>query len=46
VLPVLREEEATNEVLDGPHSVIYPQAENGMYSKMAVLAMTMTGKRN
>jgi ornithine carbamoyltransferase len=45
VLPVLRGEEATDEVLDGPHSVIYPQAENGMYTKMAVLAMTMTSKK-
>ena len=45
VLPVLRGEEATDEVLDGPHSVIYPQAENGMYTKMAVLAMTMTNRK-
>ena len=44
VLPVLRGEEATDEVLDGPHSVIYPQAENGMYTKMAVLALTMGRK--
>jgi ornithine carbamoyltransferase len=41
VLPVLRGEEATDEVMDGPHSVIYPQAENGMYTKMAVLALTL-----
>ena len=45
VLPVLRGEEATDEVMDGPHSVIYPQAENGMYTKMAVLALTMAGKK-
>jgi len=45
VLPVLRGEEATDEVLDGRHSVIYPQAENGMHAKMAVLALTMGGKR-
>jgi ornithine carbamoyltransferase len=45
VLPVLRGEEATDEVLDGPQSVIYTQAENGMYTKMAVLAMTMASKR-
>jgi ornithine carbamoyltransferase len=45
VLPVLRGEEATDEVLDGPHSVIYPQAENGMYTKMAVLAMTMASRK-
>ena len=44
VLPVLRGEEATDDVMDGPHSVIYPQAENGMYTKMAVLAVTM-GRR-
>ena len=44
VLPVLRGEEATDEVMDGSHSVIYPQAENGMYTKMAVLALTM-GKK-
>jgi len=46
VLPVLRGEEATNEVMDGEHSVIYDQAENGMYTKMAVLALTMGKKRN
>ena len=45
VLPVLRGEEATDEVMDGPHSVIYPQAENGMYTKMAVMAATMGRKR-
>ena len=45
VLPVLRGEEATDEVMDGSHSVIYPQAENGMYTKMAVMAVTMGGKR-
>jgi len=45
VLPVLRGEEATNQVLDGPHSVIYPQAENGLYTKMAVLALVMTSKK-
>jgi ornithine carbamoyltransferase len=44
VLPVLRGEEATDEVLDGPHSVIYPQAENGMHAKMAVLALTIGPK--
>jgi ornithine carbamoyltransferase len=42
VLPVLRGEEATHEVMDGVRSVIYDQAENGMYSKMAVLAETMS----
>ena len=44
VLPVLRGEEASDDVLDGHHSVIYPQAENGMYTKMAVLVATMATK--
>jgi len=45
VLPVLRGEEATDEVLDSPRSLIYSQAENGMYTKMAVLALTMGRKK-
>ena len=45
VLPVLRGEEATDEVLDSPRSLIYTQAENGMYTKMAVLALTMGHKK-
>jgi len=44
VLPVLRGEEATDEVMDGSRSVIYEQAENGLYVKMAVLALTMSKK--
>jgi len=44
VLPVLRGEEATDEVMDGPNSVIYEQAEDNFYAKMAVLAQTMSGK--
>jgi len=42
VLPVLRGEEATDEVMDGPNSVIYEQAEDNFYAKMAVLALTMS----
>ncbi|MBE0512744.1 ornithine carbamoyltransferase [Candidatus Bathyarchaeota archaeon] len=41
VLPVFRGQEATNEVMDGPNSVIYEQAENNLYAKMAVLSLTM-----
>jgi ornithine carbamoyltransferase len=41
VLPVFRGEEATDDVMDGPNSVIYEQAENNLYSKAAVLALTM-----
>jgi ornithine carbamoyltransferase len=42
VLPVFRGEEATDEVMDGPNSVIYEQAEDNFYAKMAVLALTMS----
>jgi len=45
VLPVLRGEEASDGVMDGIHSRIYPQAENGLYTKMAVLAATMGEKK-
>lgn len=41
VLPISRGEEATDEVMDGPNSVIYQQAEDNFYAKMAVLALTM-----
>ena len=44
VLPVFRGEEATDEVMDGPHSAVYDQAENNLYTRMAVLALTMGGK--
>ncbi|MFE7129406.1 ornithine carbamoyltransferase [Streptomyces sp. NPDC057638] len=36
-LPAHRGEEVTAEVLDGPHSLAFPQAENKMHSAMAVL---------
>ena len=41
VLPVYRSQEAGEEVLDGPNSVIYEQAEDSFYAKMAVLSITM-----
>lgn len=41
VLPVLRGKEATDEVMDGPNSVIYEQADDNFYVKMATLAVTM-----
>ncbi len=36
-LPAHREEEITSEVLDGPHSVVFDQAENKMYLHQALL---------
>ncbi|WP_431788494.1 ornithine carbamoyltransferase [Streptomyces sp. G9] len=37
-LPAHRGDEVTGEVLDGPHSLAFQQAENKMHSAMAVLA--------
>lgn len=39
VLPVFRGQEATDEVMDGAHSVILDQAENLLYVRAAVLAL-------
>lgn len=36
-LPAHRGEEITNEVADGPHSVLFPQAENRMHAQKAIL---------
>ncbi|WP_309493699.1 hypothetical protein [Candidatus Hecatella orcuttiae] len=46
VLPVFRGEEASDDVLDGPESVIYEQAEDNLYAKMAVLSLTMAKEIN
>ena len=45
VLPIFRGYEADDEVIDSSRSVIYEQAENGLYTKMAVLILTMAGVR-
>ncbi|MBS1249189.1 MAG: Ornithine carbamoyltransferase [Chloroflexi bacterium] len=37
-LPAHRGEEITDEVADGPHSVLFPQAHNRMHAQKAVLA--------
>jgi len=40
-LPAHREEEITSEVLDGPNSVVFEQAENKLYIHQAVLEKMM-----
>ncbi|MBN1933700.1 MAG: ornithine carbamoyltransferase [Anaerolineae bacterium] len=40
-LPADREIEVTNEVIDGPHSVVYDQAENRLHAQKAIMALTM-----
>ena len=40
-LPAHRGEEITGDVLDGPHSVAFPQAGNRMHAQKALLQMLM-----
>ncbi len=43
-LPAHRGEELTNDVADGPHSVIFPQAHNRLHAQKAVLVKLLTGE--
>ncbi len=40
-LPAHRGEEITDEVIDGPHSVVYDEAENRMHAQRAIIAHFM-----
>lgn len=40
-LPAHRGEEVTEEVLEGPHSVVFDEAENRLHAQKAILALVM-----
>ena len=44
VMPIYRGLEADDDVMDSARSIIIDQAENRLYSQMAVLALTMGGR--
>ena len=44
-LPAHRGDEVTAEVMDGPQSAVWDEAENRLYVQMAILAWCLGGKR-
>jgi len=42
-LPAHRDEEATTAVMDGPHSVIFDEAENRLHAQKAIMRWCVEG---
>ena len=43
-LPADRGNEVEDSVIDGPHSIVYQEAENRLHTAKAVMAMTIGDK--